>query len=175
MVARHAAELVALDLPAGSAASAEASLANWLEARLADFAAAACVAGVDPNDPTYRRTWGRDADAIHADLRTVGLVPRAWDCVEVATSDVRWRRTWSGGAFEGRSRFCDRHHDELQAGAAWAAGDEHLVYLAQDVAAPTALGSRTDGSTADASDPDLGSSLGQLDLLSAGAPAGAMR
>ncbi len=109
------------------------ALIDWFETRAADVAVQARVAGVDPSfDPRYRRPWGLDRDAIRADLGTAGLMPcDFWDCVEVATADVRWCRTWSGGSFESTSRYCDRHLAELRARAAWATGDPRVTHIGE--------------------------------------------
>ncbi len=127
--AAQVADDVGLELPTDSTIT---GLIDWLEARAAGFAARARVAGVDPFDPRYRRPWGLDRDAIRADLRTADLMPcDFWDCVEVATEDVRWCRTWSGGSFESTSRYCDRHLAELRAGAVWATGDPRVTYIGE--------------------------------------------
>jgi hypothetical protein len=131
MAARQAAEQVGLELPADVAGSDGAALVDWLVARAADFVVETSVTGVNPNDPCYLRPWGRDTDAIRADLAAIGIVPCAfWDCVEAATHDVPWHRSWPGGSYEGVASYCARHAAELRSGARWAMGDSRVLYPA---------------------------------------------
>jgi hypothetical protein len=78
--------------------------------------------------------------ASRAALAEAGLnVCSFWNCVRAATHDVRWRRTWPGGSYETTSSYCEVHAAELEAGAPWASGDDHLVYLSAPQERHTAM------------------------------------
>ncbi len=158
------AEGAGLEVPTEIAAPA---LADWLNARAAEFAAAASAEGVNTIDPRYVRPWGYDTDAIRADLRTIGFAPcDFWDCLEVETDEVRWRRTWPGGSFESTSRYCARHLAELRAGAAWATADHRVVYI-DDAATPAdAEAAEPAAVSADPAEREL-PDAGQVDMLGA--------
>jgi hypothetical protein len=166
----EAAETAGLRVPVHLVEPGAGGLVGWLDARRIDFAAEASASGVDPGDPRYQRPWGFDTDAVRADLRAIGLVPcDFWDCVAMAASEVSWCRTWPGGRFESKSRYCERHLAELRAGAAWATGDRRMVYLDGAVRPPAAAGVEAPAVATAAPDPEPDLPGGQLDLI--GSPA----